>query len=239
MRAPSIPVLTLIAASSVLAGCEATRSASSVPPGFTADVHADLGPGKGQDAKRWPTPQPMFAPDLSNAIFKPGTWAWHDGVLVGSGPSDIWTREIYSDFVINLDFRCEERTNSGVYLRCTDVVNWLNTAIEIQILQNENTPKHVTGAVYDCQAPSRIVAIVPGTWYHYTITAKGSRIKVVLDGEQLVDMDLDRWTEAHKNPDGSPNKFTTAYKDMSRSGHLGLQHHTNVIEFRNIVVDRL
>jgi hypothetical protein len=52
-------------------------------------------------------------------------------------------------------------------------------------------------------------------------------------------MDLDRWTEAHKNPDGSPNKFTTAYKDMSRSGHLGLQHHTNVIEFRNIVVDRL
>jgi hypothetical protein len=208
-------------------------------PAITTDIHKDIGPGYGKDAKRWPAPQPLFATDLSNAIFKPGTWAWENGVLVGKGGSDIWTKELYGDFVINLDFRCQKDTNSGVYLRCTDVVNWLNTAIEIQILQSPNTPKHITGAMYDCKEPSRLVDIVPGTWYHYTITAQGSRIVVDLDGEKLVDVDLDKWTEAHKNPDGTPNKFTKAYKDMARVGHLGLQYHTNRIEFRNLLVDRL
>ncbi|HEY1763796.1 MAG TPA: DUF1080 domain-containing protein [Opitutaceae bacterium] len=225
----------LFAAAALLA----TSQGLADPAGTTADVHEDIGAGHGAGAKRWPAPQPIFAPDLSNAIFKPGSWAWEDGILVGKGGSDIWTKELYGDFVVNLDFRCQKNTNSGVFLRCSDIPNWLNTAIEIQILQSENTDKHITGAMYDCQAPSRHVEIVPGTWYHFTIMAVGSRITVVLDGEKLVDVDLNKWTQAHKNPDGTPNKFTTAYKDMARVGRLGLQYHTARIEFRNLLVDRL
>ena len=93
--------------------------------------------------------------------------------------------------------------------------------------------------MYDCVAPTRQIEIVPGTWYHYTITAIGKNIKVVLNGEELVDMKLDQWKEAGKNPDGTPNKFKKAYKDMAKSGRIGLQYHTNKVEFRNIVVDRL
>jgi hypothetical protein len=52
-------------------------------------------------------------------------------------------------------------------------------------------------------------------------------------------MDLDQWTEAHKNPDGTPNKFDNAYKDMAREGCIGLQYHGQPISFRNLKVKPL
>ncbi len=224
----------LILASAALAGCQGTHTQS-----FTSDVHGDIGPGHGADSKRWSAPQQVFTSDLSNADFKPGSWAWENGLLVAKGGGDIWTKESYGDFVLNLDFRCQEKANSGVFLRCSSIPDWLNSAIEIQILQGDAPDRHLVGAVYDCVAPTRQIEIVPGTWRHFTITAIGKDIKVTLDGEQLVEMDLTQWKEAGKNPDGTANKFTKAYKDMARSGRIGLQYHTNRVEFRNIVVDRL
>ena len=226
----------LFFASAALALAQGTPAAA---PGFTANVHDDIGAGHGANAKRWPAPAAVFAPDLSNAEFKPGSWAWENGTLVAKGGGDIWTKESYGDFVLNLDFRCQEKANSGVFLRCSSIPDWLNSAIEVQILQGDAPDKHLVGAVYDCVAPNRQIAIVPGTWYHYTISAIENHIKVTLNGEELVDMDLTKWKEAGKNPDGTPNKFSKAYKDMARSGRIGLQYHTNKVEFRNIVVDRL
>jgi hypothetical protein len=74
----------------------------------------------------------------------------------------------------------------------------------------------------------------PGEWNRYTITARGNMITVVLNGERIIEMDLNRWTEAHKNPDGTPNKFNTAYKDMPRAGHIGLQYHGHPVQYRNL-----
>ncbi len=39
----------------------------------------------------------------------------------------------------------------------------------------------------------------------------------------VIHADLDQWSEAHKNPDGTPNKFAVALKDYARSGPIGLQ----------------
>ena len=47
-----------------------------------------------------------------------------------------------------------------------------------------------------------------------TITAKGPKIDVVLNGEEVSAIDLDEWTEPGKRPDGSKHKFTkVAIKD--------------------------
>jgi hypothetical protein len=62
---------------------------------------------------------------------------------------------------------------------------------------------------------------------------------VVLNGEEVIDMDLNLWMEAHKNPDGTSNKFNTAYKDMPRVGNIGLQYHNHPIWFRNIKIKSL
>jgi hypothetical protein len=47
-------------------------------------------------------------------------------------------------------------------------------------------------------------------------------------------MDLNLWTEPNKNPDGAKNKFRTAYKDLKREGHIGIQDHGGSIWCRNI-----
>ena len=200
---------------------------------------------------RWPAAKPLFTENLSNATFKPGTWEYKDGVLTAKGVAgapkgkgwqggvaNIWTNETYGDFVLNLDFRCAEKTNSGVLIRVGDIAAWLHTGMEIQILQGD-TPddKHLVGALYDVSAPTRPVDIKPGQWYHLTIIAKGQSIKVSVDGEEVTNVDLGKWTEAGQNPDGSKNKFKTAYAQMPKKGQIGLQYHGTPIAFRNMVIE--
>ena len=184
--------------------------------------------------------KPLLEQDMSNAIMSEDGWVFENGVLITRGEGDIWTKERYGDFVLDLEFKCEPETNSGVFLRCASIEDWLDTAIEVQILQPlEDNEKHNCGAIFDCLAPSKQMVEEPGEWNHYTIIAKANRIYVILNGEQVIDIDLDLWTEAHKNPDGTPNKFKYAYKDMSREGHIGLQYHGHPIWFRNLKIKLL
>ena len=181
----------------------------------------------------------LIADDLSNCITKPGSWEMQEGILSARGGDDLWTKEQYGDFVLDLEFNLAKETNSGVFLRTGDVKEWLHTAIEVQVLDSygkKEVNREDCGAIFDCLAPSMNAVKPPGEWNHYTITCKGSMITVVLNGHRIIAMDLNRWTEAHRNPDGTPNKFNTAYKDMPRVGNIGLQYHGHPISYRNLKI---
>lgn len=180
----------------------------------------------------------VFKQDLSNAVMEGKAWAFDaDGVLSPVGHGDIWTKQRYGDFVLELDFKVPEGGNSGVFIRTGSIENWLNTAIEVQIHATTDGTKHgQCGAIYDCLSPSKDATKKPGEWNHYVITCLENRIYVNLNGEDIIDMNLDEWTEAGKNPQGTRNKFSTAYKDMPREGHLGLQYHGNPVWFRNLKI---
>ena len=194
---------------------------------------------KHPESGKW---QPVLADDLSNCTFKEGSWTYEDGVLTRKGGGDIWTKKRYGDFVLDLEFKVAEGTNSGVFIRTDDIKQWLHTGIEIQVLDShgkENVGKHDCGAVYDVKAPS-VNAVKPaGEWNHMTITAEGSLIDVELNGKHIIDIDLNDWPEAHKNPDGTKNKFNIAYAEMSRDGVFGFQDHGKPVWYRNIRVKRL
>lgn len=183
--------------------------------------------------------KPVFADDLSNAVMEKGGWEFKDGVLSALGNDDIWTKELYGDFVLDLEFKLATETNSGVFVRTGSLENWLHTAIEVQVLDSygKATPnREDCGAIFDCLEPSKNAVKKPGEWNRYTITCQANKINVVLNGQPIIDMDLNRWTDAHKNPDGTPNKFNTAYKDMPREGHIGLQYHGHPIWYRNVKI---
>jgi hypothetical protein len=202
--------------------------------------------------------KPLFKKDLSNATLTKDSWAFKDDVLAptpkpetgpkpktkSTGPKpmrDIWTKARYGDFIVDLEFKCAADTNSGVFVRCDDVIQWLHTGIEVQIMQekSDKNARHDTGGVYDCQGPTKDAIKEVGEWNKYTIICNDNWIHVILNGERVNDVDLDLWTKAHKNPDGSPNKFNIAYKEMAREGHVGLQFHGNPVWFRNMRIKDL
>ena len=178
--------------------------------------------------------------DLSgwmNAAGGDSKWAVEDGTLTGKrGTGDIWTKARFGNFVLELEFKTTG--NSGVFIRTDNPKNNVQTGIEIQV-ENPGPPdRHSVGAIYDLVAPSKNVAKA-GEWNKYVITAQGSKITVQLNGELITSIDLDQWTEAGKNPDGSGNKFKTALKDWKREGHIGLQDHGNMVAYRNLRIKPL
>ena len=164
-------------------------------------------------------------------------WVVKDGALVRErSAGDIWTKTRFGDFVLELEFKTEG--NSGIFIRTDNPKDNVQTGIEIQVDRPAQKPnKHSVGAVYDCLAPCKEVTKADA-WNQVTITAADNKLTVVMNGESIVDMDLNQWTEANKNPDGSPNKFRTALRDFKREGHIGLQDHGAGVAYRNIRLKR-
>ena len=165
----------------------------------------------------------LFEPDLANAVFSPGGWAFENGLLVAKAGGTIWTKESYGDFVLHLEFKVDRQANSGVFLRTGDIKNILS-ALEIQIHETTDGAQYgMVGALYNAKPPSKDVTRPAGEWNRYTITCRESRLALVFNGEQVLDVDLNDWKEANKNPDGTRNKFSVALKDYARMGPIGLQ----------------
>jgi hypothetical protein len=179
------------------------------------------------------------------------SWVVEDGVIALRREFDgkehnadyLWTKDTYGDFVLELEFKIPERANSGVFLRTTDLKDPVYTGIEIQVAnsygQKVLSRGGTAGAIYDCLAPSKNTIKKPGEWNQLRVTCRDNKIMLVLNGEQVLDMDLSQWTQPNKNPDGSPNKFPRALKDFARTGHIGLQDHGRPVWYRNIRVKRL
>jgi len=169
----------------------------------------------------------------------PDSWVVQDGTLhcTGKGYGMIFTDGTYKNFELKLDFKVSPKGNSGVFLRVWDKNDPVQTGIEVQVLDSygkENPTRHDCGAIYDIQAPSKNAVKPAGEWNHYHIICKDHLIVVYLNGEKVNEVDLRRWTEPHRNPDGTPNKFKYPYNTMTRSGHIGLQNHGNPVWYRNI-----
>ena len=58
---------------------------------------------------------PLFKADLSDAKTKPGVWTVEaDGVITASADEAIWTAGKFGDFILDLEFKTADGSNSGV-----------------------------------------------------------------------------------------------------------------------------
>jgi hypothetical protein len=182
----------------------------------------------------------LLKPDLSNAVLEPGSWVLENGVLSARTGATLWTKESYGNFVLDLEFKVSPSANSGVFLRAGDIRDVLS-AFEIQIHESTDGGRiGMVGALYDCMAPSKRMEKPAGEWNRYTITMQESRLYLVFNGAQVLNLDLSDWKQPHMNPDGTPNKFSVALKDYARKGPIGLQglHGTEraPVWFRNLKI---
>jgi sugar phosphate isomerase/epimerase len=182
----------------------------------------------------------VFKEDLSNATFKPNSWAYENGELARKGEGDLWTGAKYSNYILDFEFKLAKDTNSGIFLRAAEQT-WLPW-VEVQVEDSFGKPvsRHICGGIYDIKEPTVNAVKAAGQWNRMTITASGPQIGVILNGQAVLDVNLNDWTQAGKNPDGSNNKFTDiAYKDLPREGWIGFQDHGYPVWYRNVKIKEL
>jgi hypothetical protein len=188
-----------------------------VPPGFTSLFN-------GKDLTGW------------QATGKKEVWGAENGVIFCSGGGGGWllTEKEYGDFEIRLEYKMPKMGNSGVALRTPLQGDPAYVGMEIQLIDDENWKglqswQH-TGAIYNVVPPARQANKPIGEWNAITITARGSKIKVVLNGETLVDADLKDYEKEHgdKHPGIKRAK-----------GRVGFQSYNFRVEFRNVYIKEL
>jgi hypothetical protein len=191
----------------------------------------------------------LFAPDLSNATYQAGVWSFENGELTATEDIAIWTKADFENCIIDLEFKNAPASNSGVFLYCSDMDKWVTSCIEVQILDDyadkwtKVDPSWRCGGIFGRLAPAKQAGKPAGEWNRFTIRCVGKQIDVVLNGEQVVSMDMNLWTSGKTNPDGSevPSWLGGPLNTMATKGKIGLQgkHAGAPIWFRHMKVKRL
>lgn len=156
--------------------------------------------------------------------------------------TNIWINEDFEDFILELDFKVNQGTNSGVFFRTKNINDPVQTGIEVQIRDDYGKcpiDKHFCGSVYEIKEISENRVKKAGGWNRLKIVCKNTLVRVYLNKGKVIEMDLSEWDEVGKNPDGSKNKFKTAFKDMPSKGKIGFQDHGGKVWFKNIRIKEL
>lgn len=156
------------------------------------------------------------------------------------GTGDIITREKYTDFELQFDWKISEGGNSGVMYRVGlgDQAPYI-TGVEYQILDDSKhadgkTPETSAGSVYALFAPKEYRKKAVGGWNKSRIVVDGSKITHVLNGTRVVEVDMD--SDAFRAKVGN-SKFKDWEKfAKEKSGHIAFQDHGNKVWYRNIKI---
>ena len=127
-------------------------------------------------------------------------WTVDDGAILCTvqGGQYLYTEDQFDNFVLEIDYKIEPDCNSGIFLRWGDLNDPVQTGIEIQVLDTyakEPPNCHDCGAIYDLVAPTKQTMKPAGEWNNHVITCDDSILSVELNGESIVEMDVDQWTE--------------------------------------------
>jgi hypothetical protein len=154
----------------------------------------------------------------------------HDG-------GNLYTEKEYGNFVLRFEFKLTPGGNNGLAIRAPREGNAAYEGIELQILDDTHEkyaklrPAQYHGSIYDV-VPAKRGALRPvGEWNEQEVTADGRKIKVVLNGQTIVDANLD---------DVKDEAVLKKHPGLSRErGHVGFLGHGEPLEFRNIRIKEL
>ena len=206
-----------LAASAVLSLAALTGCRSVKPEHEFENQFPMSGPPHGWVVRAW------------NDVSKPAEgnpqWAVKDRILTGGEPRGSWlmSEQECGDFILEFEFLLGELGNSGCALRAPMKGDPAFDGLELQMADfrynTEAKENELTGSLYRAKAPLKQV-YKPTEWNKYEIACRGPELKVVLNGELILDVNLDQETLRPLRHDGTP---APPLKDRPRRGHLGFQ----------------
>src|SRR5262245_18036373 len=176
------------------------------------------GPPKGWVVREWN--------DVSKAAPEGTQWIVKNGVLQPGQKRGTWliSEREYADFILEFAIKLTERGNSGVALRAPMNGDPAFDGMELQFADLRYNPdakdSELTGGIYRAVAPTKQV-YKPLEWNKCRIELRGVRLKVILNGETIQDIDLTKFDQPIKRHDGTD---APPVKDRPRKGHIGFQH---------------
>jgi len=140
-------------------------------------------------------------------------WSVADGAVQATmGTGFLVTPASYADFQITADFWVSDDANSGIFIRLSDPKTITATnSYEVNIYDKRPDQAYRTGAIVDVAKPLAQIN-TGGTWNTIDITARGTRLIVVMNGTKTVDVD--------------DKKFAR--------GPLALQYSAGTVKFKNV-----
>jgi hypothetical protein len=165
-----------------------------------------------------------------------------DGILRSKKETggNLYTSREYADFIFRFEFKLEPGANNGIALRAPLTGDSAYQGMESQILDDDH--EQYKGKIQPYQHHGSIYGIIPaktghlkkvGEWNEEEITLKGRHVTVKLNGETIVDGDLDK-ASTPKTIDGREHPGLKRPR-----GHIGFCGHGAVVEFRNLRLKEL
>jgi hypothetical protein len=157
-----------------------------------------------------------------------------DGAIVcPRGESgNLFTEKEYSDFILRLEFKLTEGANNGVGIRAPLEGDTAYKGMEIQILDDSAAkyanlkPWQFHGSIYGVVAARRGALKKVGEWNQEEIRCVGRQVKVTLNGQVIVDANLNDVTD--------PEVLRKHPGLLRGRGHIGFLGHNDHVELRRI-----
>ena len=187
----------------------------------------------------------IVSPDIWQDANSIAGYPVEDGTIICRRGGNLLTKKEYGDFIFRCEFKLPPGGNNGVGIRAEAVnKDAAYNGMEIQVLDN-SADQYKTLRQY--QYHGSIYGVVPakrnaekndylksvGEWNYQEIIAKGSKIKVILNGEIIVDADI---SEFKDKPTIDGNNHPGLHREKGFIGFLG---HNDPVQFRNIRIKSL
>lgn len=168
-------------------------------------------------------------------------WVVENGALktvVGGDRCDLFTKDTYKDFELELEWKVSPGGNSGVFYGVSESEKETYfTGPEMQVLDDAGhndgkDPKTSAGSLYALVAPVGKTLKPVGEYNQTRLVKKGSHVEHWLNGKKVVEYELGSEALAKLIAESK-------FKDMTRfakegQGHIALQHHGQEVWYRNV-----
>lgn len=160
-------------------------------------------------------------------------------VLPPGGGGNLFSEREFTDFVLRFEFRLEDGSNNGLAFRSPlQARNVHKEGNELQIIDNNSEryrdvikPWQVHGSLYHV-FPARTGFLNPtGEWNEEEVTVIGRQVKVVLNGQVILDVNMDDVTD--------PEILKEHTGLQRKTGHIGFLGHNEPVQFRNIRIKEI
>jgi hypothetical protein len=152
---------------------------------------------------------------------------------------NLFTEKEFDNFVLRFEFKLPPGGNNGLAIRSPiDQGELAYLAMELQIL-DDGDPRYddlhdyqVHGSLYGLAPAARGYLRPVGEWNYQEVIADGNRVKVRLNGFEILDADIDKVRQKPLDGKEHPGAERT-------SGHIGFCGHNDPVAIRNVRIKAL